>query len=70
MQTAKSTKDGCWDAYFNKPVDLDNVACPCGQNVGCMQSLVAAGEVVEEMDSTAAAILGGKVPHFKIHARL
>jgi len=35
-----------------------------------MQSLVAAGEVVEEMDSTAAAILGGKVPHFKIHARL
>ena len=70
LQTAKSTQDGCWDAYFNKPVNIDNAACPCGQNVGCMGSLVAAGNVVEEMDSTAAAILAGKAPHFRVRPRL
>ena len=68
LQTAQSTKDGCWDAYFNKPVNLDNVACPCGQNVGCMDTIVSAEDVVHEMDSTAFQILSGKTKSFQLSA--
>jgi hypothetical protein len=68
LQTAQSTKDGCWDAYFEKPVDLANAACPCGQNVGCMPSIQPAATVVHEMNDIAAQILAGNVPHFQLHA--
>jgi len=66
MQTAQSTKDGCWDAYFNKPVDMDKAACPCGQNVGCIDSIKPAEVVVHEMARSAVQILSGGVAHFSI----
>lgn len=68
LQTAQSTKDGCWDAYFNKPIDPEKAACPCGQNVACINSIQPAAGIVESMAAEATEILAGRVSHYEISA--
>ena len=60
----RAWNDGCWRLHAGDDSNYDDdvQAYVVGQNIGAIDSLVPAGDIVREMTTTAATLLGKKLP--------